>query len=177
MAPFVISNGRVRATLIFGQHQPAEGAAEFFLVLVVQQINKVAQWLSNPAVAKIKNTAHDVFLIEQNVVQAEIPVQQGEIPGQFMTEQEMWEICAFEVRGKWVRITGEEVTAWVQPERRPDGRPWLLEVGPGGWRLGYYYELERPEDWEPWTAETFKRWEEEDRARQAEQAKKAESQS
>ena len=99
------------------------------------------------------------------------------LPGQFMTEQEMWKICAFEVRGKRVRITGEEVTAWVQPERRPDGRPWLLEVGPGGWRLGYYYELERPEDWEPWTAETFKRWEEEDRARQAEQAKKAESQS
>lgn len=88
------------------------------------------------------------------------------LPGQFMARQDMWEICAFWKGDKCIEISGEEVTAWVYPERRPDGTPWLLEVGPGGWRLGYYYEPERPEDWEPWDAETARQKEEEERARQ-----------
>lgn len=79
--------------------------------------------------------------------------------GQFMAREEMWEICAFWKGDKCIEVSGEEVTAWVQPERRPDGTPWLLEVGPGGWRKGYYYEPVRPEDWEPWDVETAKRLE------------------
>ena len=87
--------------------------------------------------------------------------------GQFMAREDMWEICEFEVRGKRIRVTGEEVTAWVCPERRPDGTPWLLEVGPGGWRLGYCYEPEQPENWEPWDLETAKRLEAERYAEEA----------
>lgn len=82
------------------------------------------------------------------------------LPGQFITEKEVYEIREFEVRGKWFRITGEEVTAWVEPERGPDGRPRLREVGPGGWMLGCFYDLKRPEDWDPWDLETVRRMEE-----------------
>lgn len=93
------------------------------------------------------------------------------LPGQFMAEEEMWEIREFEVRGKRVRITGEEVTAWVEPNRWPDGRPQLREMGPGGWYLGYIYYLERPEEWEPWDLETAKRKEAERYAEEAALAK------
>ena len=87
--------------------------------------------------------------------------------GQFMAREDMWEICEFEVRGKRIRVTGEEVTAWVQPDRWPDGSPQLWEMGPGGWRLGYIYDLVRPEDWEPWDLETAKRLEAERYAEEA----------
>ena len=96
--------------------------------------------------------------------------------GQFMAKEEMWETHEFEVRGKRVRITGEEVTAWVQPDRRPDGRPWLREVGPGWSRLGYYYDLERPENWEPWDIETARRMEAEEYAEEAARYGKADGQ-
>lgn len=99
------------------------------------------------------------------------------LPGQFMAKEEMWEIHEFEVRGKRVRITGEEVTAWAEPNRWPDGRPQLREMGPGGWRLGYIYYLERPEEWEPWDLETAKRKEAERYAEEAALYGKADGQS
>ena len=81
--------------------------------------------------------------------------------GQFMAREEMWEIRAFWKGDKYIEVSGEEVTAWVQPVRWPDGSPQLREMGPGGWKWGYIYELERPEDWEPWDLETVRRMEEE----------------
>ena len=82
------------------------------------------------------------------------------LPGQFMTEDEMWTKREYQKRGKTIRITGEEVTAWVSPDRMPDGRPILLEVGELPRRWGIYYILAQPKSWEPWDAETIQKLEE-----------------
>ena len=82
------------------------------------------------------------------------------LPGQFMTEDEMWVIVEYQRRGKTIRITGEKVTAWVSPDRSPDGSPILLEVGELPRRWGIYYRLAQPKDWEPWDAEMIQKLEE-----------------
>ena len=78
------------------------------------------------------------------------------LPGRFMTAEYLIAQVHYE-RGKEIRRTGEEVTAWVLPDRTIDGRPQLREV-----RWSAIYTLALPEDWEPWDAETIKQLEEED---------------
>ena len=78
------------------------------------------------------------------------------LPGRFMTAEHLIARVRYE-RGKEIRRTGEEVTAWVLPGRTIEGRPQLREV-----RWGAIYSLALPEDWEPWDAETIKQLEEED---------------
>lgn len=78
------------------------------------------------------------------------------LPGCFMTAKHLTALVRYE-RGKEIRRTGEEVTAWVLPGRTIEGRPQLREV-----RWGAIYSLALPEDWEPWDAETIKQLEEED---------------
>lgn len=77
------------------------------------------------------------------------------LPGQFMTLIPR----ARDERGKRILRTGEEVTAWVLPDRTVEGRFALQEVH---WRSQYTLAL--PEDWEPWDAEKIKKLEEEARA-------------
>lgn len=79
------------------------------------------------------------------------------LPGQFMimTADELVAMARYE-RGKEIRRTGEEVTAWVLPDKTVEGRFQLQEV-----RWGSIFSLARPEDWEPWDAETIRRMEEE----------------
>lgn len=98
------------------------------------------------------------------------------LPGQFMAREDMWEIRAFWKGDKCIEVSGEEVTAWIQPDRWPDGSPQLREMGPGGWKWGYIYELVRPEDWEPWDVETAKRLEAEWYAEEAARYGKADGQ-
>ena len=82
--------------------------------------------------------------------------QNRPLPGQFMTASELIAFARYE-RGKEIRRTGEEVTAWVLPDRTVDGRLLLQEV-----RWHAAYSLALPGDWEPWDAETVKQLEEED---------------
>ncbi len=77
------------------------------------------------------------------------------LPGQFMTADELVAMARYE-RGKEIRRTGEEVTAWVLPDKTVEGRLLLQEV-----RWGSIFSLARPEDWEAWDAETIRRMEEE----------------
>lgn len=88
--------------------------------------------------------------------------QNRPLPGQFMTASELIAFARYE-RGKEIRRTGEEVTAWVLPDRTVDGRLLLQEV-----RWHAAYSLALPGDWEPWDAETVKQLEEE--ARQEKEA-------
>lgn len=83
------------------------------------------------------------------------------LPGQFMSLDEMPYSCAYEKDGKWIRFGGDRVTAWVSPERTPDGRLLLREVG----ELAVYYLPAQSKDWEPWDAETIQKMEEYCRAR------------
>ena len=78
------------------------------------------------------------------------------LPGRFMTAEYLIAQVHYE-RGKEIRRTGEEVTAWVLPGRTIDGRPQLREV-----RWSAIYSLALPEDWEPWDTETIKQLEDED---------------
>ena len=78
------------------------------------------------------------------------------LPGRFMTAEYLIAQVHYE-RGKEIRRTGEEVTAWVLPDRTIDGRPQLREV-----RWSAIYSLALPEDWEPWDTETIKQLEDED---------------
>ena len=81
--------------------------------------------------------------------------QERPLPGQFLTASELIAMARYE-RGKEIMRTGEEVTAWVLPERTVEGRLLLQEV-----RWGSTFSLAHPEDWEPWDAETIQRLEEE----------------
>lgn len=76
------------------------------------------------------------------------------LPGQFMTGEELITNVRYE-RGKEIRRTGVEVTAWVLPKRNVEGRLQLQEVQ---WRS--LYILAPPEDWE-WDEDTIKELEEE----------------
>lgn len=78
------------------------------------------------------------------------------LPGRFMTAEHLIARVRYE-RGKEIRRTGEEVTAWVLPDHTIEGRPQLQEVC---WKA--IYNLALPKDWEPWDAETIKQLEEED---------------
>lgn len=78
------------------------------------------------------------------------------LPGQFMTADELVARARYE-RGKEIRRAGEEVTAWILPDKTVEGRLLLQEV-----RWGAIFSLARPEDWEPWDAETIRRMEEEE---------------
>ena len=78
------------------------------------------------------------------------------LPGCFMTAKHLTALVRYE-RGKEIRRTGEEVTAWVLPDHTIEGRPQLQEVC---WKA--IYNLALPKDWEPWDAETIKQLEEED---------------
>ena len=49
------------------------------------------------------------------------------LPGQFMTADELVAMARYE-RGKEIRRTGEEVTAWVLPDKTVEGRLLLQEV-------------------------------------------------
>lgn len=76
------------------------------------------------------------------------------LPGHVMTAKHLTALVRYE-RGKEIRRTGEEVTAWVL-DHAIEGRPQLQEVR---WRV--IYSLALPEDWAPWDVETIKQLEEE----------------
>lgn len=76
------------------------------------------------------------------------------LPGQFLTADDVIVMVRYE-RGKEIRRTGLEVTAWVLPNRTMEGRVQLQEVR---WRSAF--SLTHPKDWEPWDAETVKQLEE-----------------
>ena len=80
------------------------------------------------------------------------------LSGQFLTEDEVVPKTRRE-RGKEIRRTGVEVTAWVMPYRTAENRSCLQEVR---WKASFVLAL--PEDWEPWDAEKIKELEKEDRA-------------
>lgn len=84
--------------------------------------------------------------------------QKRPLPGQFMTADELLPMVRYK-RGREIRRTGVEATAWVQPYRTVENRPCLQEVR---WKSSFVLAL--PEDWEPWDAEKIKELEEEDRA-------------
>lgn len=77
------------------------------------------------------------------------------LPGRFMTTDELTILARYE-HGKEIRRTGEEVTAWVLPDRTVEGGLVLQEVR---WRSTF--SSVQPEDWEPWDAETIKQMEDE----------------
>ena len=77
------------------------------------------------------------------------------LPGQFMTAGELTALVRDE-RGKEIRRTGEEVTAWVPPDRTVEGRLLLQEIH---WKSSF--SLAQPEDWEPLDTETIQQMEEE----------------
>lgn len=77
------------------------------------------------------------------------------LPGQFLTADELMTLVCDE-RGKEIKRTGVEVTAWVLPDRTVDDRLLLQEIH---WKS--LFSLAQPEDWEPWGAETIKQMEEE----------------
>lgn len=79
------------------------------------------------------------------------------LPGQFMEAEKLIALTRYE-RGREIRRTGEEVTAWVLPDRTAEGRLLLQEVL---WKS--IFSLARPEDWAPWDSETIRQMEEEDR--------------
>ncbi len=79
------------------------------------------------------------------------------LPGQFMTAGELTALVRDE-RGKEIRRTGEEVMAWVLPDKTVEGRLLLQEIH---WKSSF--SLAQPEDWEPWDTETIKEMEEKDR--------------
>ena len=71
-------------------------------------------------------------------------------------------------RGKPVRITQEEVTAWVLPCRSVDDRPLLQVMGIAGKKMRVTFTLGHPEDWEPWDAEMIRKLEEYERQKVSE---------
>lgn len=75
------------------------------------------------------------------------------LPGQFMTAGELMARARYE-RGKEIRRTGEEVTAWVLPDRTVEGRLLLQEIY---WKSSF--SLAQPEDWEPLDTETIRQME------------------
>ena len=68
--------------------------------------------------------------------------------------------AVFWERGKPVRVTQEEVTAWVLPCRSVDDRPQLQVMGIAGKRMHVTLTLGQPKDWEPWDAEMIRKLEE-----------------
>lgn len=76
------------------------------------------------------------------------------LPGQFLTADDVSAMVRYE-RGREIRRTGLEVTAWVLPKRTAEGRVQLQEV-----RWGSTFSLAHPEDWAPWDAETIRQMEE-----------------
>lgn len=88
------------------------------------------------------------------------------LPGQFLEADELIAMARYE-RGREIRRTGEEVTAWVLPDRTADGRLVLQEVL---WKSSF--SLARPEDWAPWDAETIRQMEEEDRRERRDAARR-----
>lgn len=88
------------------------------------------------------------------------------LPGQFLTADDVIVMVRYE-RGREIRRTGLEVTAWVLPNRTVEGRVRLQEVR---WRSTF--SLAHPEDWEPWDAETVKQLEEEVRQEREEFARR-----
>lgn len=77
------------------------------------------------------------------------------LPGQFMTASELTALVRY-ARGKEIRRTGEEVTAWVLPDRTVEGRLLLQEIH---WKSSF--SLAQPEDWAPLDTETIRQMEEE----------------
>lgn len=63
------------------------------------------------------------------------------LPGQFMTAGELTAMVRYE-RGREIRRTGLEVTAWVLPNRTVEGRVQLQEVR---WRSVFSQALPRKE--------------------------------
>lgn len=76
------------------------------------------------------------------------------LPGQFLTADDVSARVRYE-RGREIRRTGLEVTAWVLPNRTVEGRVQLQEV-----RWGSGFSQSFPEDWAPWNAETIRQMEE-----------------
>lgn len=97
--------------------------------------------------------------------------QERPLPGQFLDEGELG-VYGFQQRGKWIRLTQERVTAWVLPDPVFGDRLQLRAVGLPWKKWGLCFYSLRPEDWEPWDAETIRRMEEEDRAEHEELRKR-----
>lgn len=99
------------------------------------------------------------------------------LPGQFWPLDKPVIRYGFWVRGKYIDVTPEEVTAWVMPEQFfTEGRPRLQAVGLAWKKLGrIWFELGLPEDWEPWDAEMIRKLEEHERQEEEYERQEAEA--
>ena len=88
--------------------------------------------------------------------------RQRPLPGQFKSFEDSGGLrFEWEVKGKLIELTTEELTAWVMPEKPgPDRRHRLRAVGLAWTKFEAWFEHTLPEDWEHWDAETIRKLEE-----------------